>query len=196
MNNFYHFNKSGLILDFVNIPYKIGTFYKNHKVSVSQFSHSVMSDSLSPHGLQHTRPPCLSPTPGVIHTCVHWVSDAIQPSHPLSYPSPPAFSLSQHQDLFQWLSSLHQVTKVLEFQLQHQSFPWIFRTDFFRKDWLDLLAVQGTLKSLLQHRSSKASLLQRSAFFMVQLSHPYVTTGKNHSFDYMDICQWSNVSTF
>ena len=63
-------------------------------------------------------------------THVHWVSDAIQPSHPLSSPSPSAFNLSQHQGLFQWVSSLHQVAKVLEFQLQHQSFQWIFRTDF------------------------------------------------------------------
>ena len=63
-------------------------------------------------------------------THVHWVSDAIQPSHPLSSPSPPAFNLSQHQGLFKWVSSLHQVAKVLEFQLQHQSFQWISRTDF------------------------------------------------------------------
>ena len=61
---------------------------------------------------------------------VHWVGDAIQPSHPLSSPSPPTFNLSQHQGLFQWVSSSHQVAKVLEFQLQHQSFQWIFRTDF------------------------------------------------------------------
>ena len=60
----------------------------------------------------------------------HWVGDAIQPSHPLSSPSPPPFNLFQHQILFQWVSSLHQVAKVLEFQLQHQSFQWIFRTDF------------------------------------------------------------------
>ena len=64
----------------------------------------------------------------------------------------------------------------------------------FKIDWFDLLAVQGTLKSLLQHHSSKASILQSSAFFMVQLSHPYTTTGKNHSFDQMDLCQQSNVS--
>ena len=63
-------------------------------------------------------------------THVHWVGDAIQPSHPLSSPSPPAFNLSQHQGLFQWVSSSHQVAKVLDFQLQHQSFQWIFRTDF------------------------------------------------------------------
>ena len=70
------------------------------------------------------------------------------------------------------------MAKVLEFQLQHQSFQWIFRFDSFRRDWLYLLAVQGTLKSLLQHHSSKASILQHSAFFIVQLSHPYMTTGK------------------
>ena len=116
------------------------------------------------------------------HTHVHWVGDAIQTSHPLLSPYPPAFHLSQHQGLFQWVSSLQQVAKVLEFQLQHQSFQWIFRTDFLM-DWLDLLAVQGTLKSLLQHHNSKTSILQHSAFFIVQLSHPCMTTGKNHSFD-------------
>ena len=61
---------------------------------------------------------------------VHWVGDAIQPSHPLSPASPPTCNLSQHQGLFKWVSSSHQVAKVLEFQLQHQSFQWIFRTDF------------------------------------------------------------------
>ena len=64
-----------------------------------------------------------------IQTHVHWVCDAIQPCHPLSSPSTPTFNLSQHQGLFQWVGSLHQVAKVLEFQLQHQSFQWIFRTD-------------------------------------------------------------------
>ena len=67
--------------------------------------------------------------PELTQTHVHWLSDAIQPSHPLSSPSPPAFNLSQHQGLFQWVSSLHQVAKVLEFQLQHQSFQWTPRTD-------------------------------------------------------------------
>ena len=65
-----------------------------------------------------------------IQTHVHWVGDAIQPSHPLSFPSPPIFNLSQHQGLFKWVSSSHQVAQVLQFQLQHQSFQWIFRTDF------------------------------------------------------------------
>ena len=79
---------------------------------------------------------------------------------------------------FQSVSSSHQVAKVLEFQLQHQSFQSIFRTDFLRIDWFDHLAVQGTIKRLLQHLSSKAPILQCSAFFVVQLSHPYVTTGE------------------
>ena len=111
--------------------------------------------------------------PEPTQTHFHWVGDSIQPSQPPSSPSPPAFNFSHHQGLFQWVSSLHQVAKVLEFQLQHQSFQWIFRTDLFRIDWLDLLAVQGTLKSLLQHHSSKASILQVSALFIVKLSHPY-----------------------
>ena len=68
--------------------------------------------------------------PGFTQTHVHWVSDSIQPYHPLFSPSPPALNLSEHQGLFKWVSTLHQVAKVLELQLQHQSFQWIFRTDF------------------------------------------------------------------
>ena len=109
---------------------------------------------------------------------VHQVGNTIQPSHPLSSPSSPAFNLSQHQGLFKWVNSLHQLAKVLEFQLQHQSFQWTPGLISFRMDWLDLLAVQGTLKSLLQHHSSKASILRPSAFFMIQLSYPYMTTGR------------------
>ena len=116
--------------------------------------------------------------PAFIQTHVHWVDDAIQSSHPLSSPYPPAFNLSQCQDLFKWVSSSHQVAKVLEFQLQHQSFQWTFRLISFRMDWLDLLEVKGTLKSLLQHHSLKASILRCSTFFIVQLTHPYMTTGK------------------
>ena len=85
--------------------------------------------------------------------------------------------------VFSWVSSLHQVAKVLEFQLlisPSNEHPGLIS---FRIDWLDLLAVQGTLESLLQHHSSKASILPCSAFFTVQLSHLYMTTGKNHSFD-------------
>ena len=132
--------------------------------------------------------PMNSNTPGLpVHhhlleftqTHVHWVRDAIQPSHPLSSPSPPAPNPSQHQTLFQWVNSSHEVAKVLATSfsiIPSKEIPGLIS---FRMDWLDLLAAQGTLKSLLQHHSSKASILQRSAFFTVQLSHPYMTTGKN-----------------
>ena len=114
-------------------------------------------------------------------THVHCISDAIQPSHPLSSPSLPAFNLSQHQGLFPWVSSSHQVAKVLEFQPQHQSFQWIFRTDFFRMDWLDLLAVQGTLKSLFQQFNSINSSELRFIYSPALTSiHDY---WKNNSFD-------------
>ena len=82
-----------------------------------QFSRSVVSDSLQPHESQHGRPPCPSPTPGFTQTHAHRVGDAIQPSHPLSSPSPPAPNPCQHQGLFQWVNSSHEVIKVLEFQL-------------------------------------------------------------------------------
>ena len=82
-----------------------------------QFSRSVMSDSLRPHELQHARPPCPSPTPGVHPDSIHRVRDAIQPSHPQSSTFPPAPNPSQHQSLFQWVNSSHEVAKVLEFQL-------------------------------------------------------------------------------
>ena len=122
--------------------------------------------------------PVYHPLSEFTQTHVHWVGDAIQPSHPLSFPSPPTLNFSQHQGLFKWVSSSHQVAKVLEFQLQHQSFQEYSGLISFRMDWLDFLAVQGMLKSLIQHHSSRASILWCSTFFLVQLSHPYVTTGK------------------
>ena len=109
---------------------------------------------------------------------VHWVGDAIQPSHPLSSPSPPALNLSQHQGLFQWVSSSHQVAKVLDFSFNISPSNEHSGLISFRMDWLDFIVVQGTLNSLLQHHSSKASILWCSAFFISQLSHPYMTTGK------------------
>ena len=114
--------------------------------------------------------------PEPTRTHVHWVSDTIQPSHPVSSLSPPIFNLSHHQGLFKWVSYSHQVAKVfsLNISLSSEYSGW----NSFRIDWLDLLAVQGTLKSLLQYHSSKASILQHSAFFIVQLSHPSMTTGK------------------
>ena len=101
-----------------------------------QFSRSVVSDSLQPHEPQHARPPRSMPGLPVHHQVpkttqihVHWFSDAIQPSHPRLSPSLPALNLSQHQGLFKWVSPLHQMAKVLEFQLQHQSFQRTTRTD-------------------------------------------------------------------
>ena len=94
-------------------------------------------------------------------THVHWVGDATQLSHPLSLLSSPALSLSQHQGLFQWIGSSYQVAKVLE--LQHQSSNEYSGLISFNIDWFDLLAIQGTLKNLLQHHSSKASILRCSA---------------------------------
>ena len=135
-----------------------------------------MSNSLRPHGLQHTRIPCPSPTPEFAQTHVHQVSDAIQPSHPLSSPSPPPFNLSQHQGLFQWVNSLHQVAKVWSFSFSISPSSEYSGLISFRMDWLNLLSVQGALKSLFH--SLRASILWCSAFFMAQLSHPYMTTGK------------------
>ena len=122
--------------------------------------------------------PVLHCLPEFAQSHVYWVNDAIQPSHPLSSPSPPAFNLSQHQGLFQWVCSSHQVAKGLDSQLQNQSFQWNSGLISFRIDWLDLLAVQGNLKHLLQHHIWKASIFRCSAFFMVQLLHPFVATEK------------------
>ena len=144
-----------------------------------RFSCSVMSDSLRPHELQHARPPCLSPTPGV-HSdsrpssqwCHPATSSSVVPfsSCPQSFPASESFPMSQ---LF---ARGGQSTGVLAFSIiPSKEVPGLIS---FRMDWLDLLAVQGTLKSLLQHHSSKASILQHSAFFTVQLSHLYMTTGK------------------
>ena len=109
-------------------------------------------------------------------THVHRVGDAIWPSHPLSSPSPPAFNLSQHQGLFQWVSSSHQVAKVLEFQ--HQSVQWIFRTDFFSNWLVGYPCRSRDSQEFSPIQQYKASILWCSAFFIVQLSHPYMTIGK------------------
>ena len=114
-------------------------------------------------------------------THVHWVNDTIQPSHPPSSPSPLAFNLSQHHGLFQQVSSLHQWSKNWSFSFSISPSSVHLGLTSFRTEWFDLLVVKGALKSLLQHHSSKASILRRSAFFMV--SHTYMATEKNHSFD-------------
>ena len=148
----------------------------NDDVSV-QFSRSVVSDSLHPHELQHARPPCPSPTPGA-NSCRsnQWCHPAISSSVvafsscPQCLPASGSFPVSQ---LFAWGGQsigVSALASVLPINIQDWSLlGWT--------GW-DLLAVQGTLKSLLQHHSSKASILWHSAFFTVQLSHPYMTTGK------------------
>ena len=138
-----------------------------------------MSNSLQPHEPQHARLPCPSPTPGA-HSdsrpssqwCHPTISSSVLPfsSCPQSFPASGSFQMSQ---LF---ASGGQSIGSFSFNISPSNeHPGLIS---FRMDWLDLLAVQGTLKSLLQHHSSKASILQRSAFFTVQPSHPYVTTGK------------------
>ena len=122
-------------------------------------------------------------TPELAQTHVHLVGDAIQPTHPLSSPSPPAFNLSQHQGLSNE-SVLHiRWPKYWSFTFSINPSNEYSGLSSFRIDWFDLIAVQGTLKSLLQHHSSKAPILWCSAFFTAQLSHPYMTTERNHSFD-------------
>ena len=136
---------------------------------------SVLFNSLWPHKTQHPRPPCPSPTPRVHpNSCAlsQWCYPTIS-SSVISF-SPLALNLSQHQGLFKGVISLHQVVKYWSFSFNispSNEHPGLIS---FRMDWLDLPAVQGTLKSLLQHHNSKASILRCSDFFIVQLSHPYM----------------------
>ena len=121
--------------------------------------------------------------PESTQTHIHWVSHAIQPSHPLLSPSPPALNFPQHQGLFKWVSSSHQVAKVLEVQLQHQSFQWTPGLISFRMGWLDLLAVQGTLKSLLQHPQFKNINSLTLSFLYSSILTSIHDHWKNHSLD-------------
>ena len=142
-----------------------------------QFSRQIVSDSLRPHGLQHARPPCPSPTPGVYSNssplslwCHPTISSSVVPfsSRLQSFPASGSFPVSR---LFaSGGQSIGVSASVLPMNIQG-GFS-------LRMDWLDLLAVQGTLKSLLQHHNLKASILRRSALFIVQLSHPDMITGK------------------
>ena len=116
--------------------------------------------------------------PESTQTPVRWVGDAIQPSHPLSSPSPPALNLFQHQGLFNETILHIRWPNYWSFSISISPSNQYSGLISFRMDWLDLLAVQRILKSLLQHHNSKASILQHLVFFIVQLSHPYMTTGK------------------
>ena len=148
-----------------------------NKSEVQFSSVAVVSDSLRPHGLQHTRLPCPSPTPIVysnscpLSQCCHpTISSSVVPFFPPSiFPS---------ISLFKWVSSSHQVAKYWSISFSIGPSNEYSGLISFRMDWLDFLAVQGTLRSLLQHHSSKASILRCSAFFRVQLSHLYMTIGK------------------
>ena len=154
-------------------------------ISSVQFIHSVVSNSLWPHGLQHARLPRSHQLLEFTQTHVHWVGDAIQPSHLLSSPSPPTYNLSQHQGLLnesvfriRWPEYWHFLFSISP----SQEYSGLIS---FRMDLLDLLPVQGTLKRILQHHSLKASIL-------TFLYRPTLTTihdyRKNHSFDHMDLC--------
>ena len=136
-----------------------------------------MSDSLRPCGMKHTRPLCPSLSLKICSSScpLHWWC---HPGKLILWYSLPAKGPSQLQGLFQWVSCSHQMTKILEFQLQHQILHEYSGLISLKTDWFDLLAVQGTLRSLLQHHSLKTSIAQRSAFFMVQLSQLYMTPGK------------------
>ena len=167
-------------------------------VQFSQFSSSVMSNSLWLHESQHARPPCPSPTPRVYSNscplsrwCHPAISSSVIPfsSCPQSLPASESFPMSQllHMRWPKYWSFSFSI-------IPSKEIPGLIS---FRMDWLDLLAVQGTLKSLLQHHSSKASIFWHSAFFTVQLSHPSIHDHrKNHSLDWTELCWQSNVSAF
>ena len=167
-------------------------FYLNKYVL---FSHSAVSESLWPNQLQQPGLPIHHQLRESTQIHLHWVSDAIQPSHPLSSPSPPALNLSQHQGLFKWVSSLHQVTKNWSFSINISPSNKHSGLICFRMDCLDLLVVQGTLKSLFQHHNSKTLILRCSAFFIVQLSYPYMTTGKTIALTRWTFVQFSSVQS-
>ena len=151
----------------------VGSSYTQEELQ-TQFSHSVLLDSLRPHESQHARPPGPSPTPGPMSI------ESVMPSRhlilcrpllqPSIFPSIRVFS-NESALRIRW-------PKYWSFSFRVSPSNEYSELISFRMDWLDLLAVQGTLKSLLQHHSSKASILRCSAFFMVQLSHPYMTTRK------------------
>ena len=164
------------------------TFFKRIKnkiyyseFSSVQFSHSVLSNSLRHHELQHARPPCPSPTPGVHSLDALMCIKSVMPSRHITLCRPLLLlpPISSSIRVFSNESALHiGWPKYWSFSFSISPSNEHPELISFRMDWLDLLAVQGTLKSLLQHLSSKASILRCSAFFTVQLSHPYMTVGK------------------
>ena len=155
-----------------------------------------MSDSLRPHESQHARPPRPSQLPEFTQNHAHWVGDAIQPSHPLSSSSPPAPNPSQHQGLFQWVNSSHEGAKVLEFQLQHQSFQWTPRT-YLLQDGL----VGSPCSSRDSQESSPTPQFKSINFSVLSFLHSPTFTSihdywKNHNLDQTNLCWQSHVSAF
>ena len=157
---------------------------------MSQFSHSVMSYSLWPHGLQHTRPPCPSPFAQVHNHYIRissncltlWLSLLLLPS---VFPS--------IRDFYNELSVQIRRPKYWSFSTSPSSeYSGLIS---LKIEWSNLLAVQGTFRNVLQHPSSKALILWCSALFMVQLSQPYMTTVKGHSFNYTDLCRPQHFNT-
>ena len=167
--------------------------YENFACTSVQFSRSVVCDYLRPHESQHARPPCPSPTPRVYpNSCLlsRWCHPAISSS---VFPFSSCLQSFPASGFFSSQSVLHiRWPKDWSFSFSISPCNEYSGLISFGMDWFDLLEVQGTLKSLLQHHSSRASILQRSVFFTVQFSQEY---WKNYSFDYTDHCQQSNVST-
>ena len=161
-----------------------------------QFSHSVVSNSLRPHECSMPGLPVHHQLPEFTQTHVYQVGDAFQPSHSRSFPSPPAPNPSQHQRFYNELTLCMRWPQYWSFSFSispSNEHPGLVS---FRIDWLDLLAVQGTCKSLVQHHSSKTSILQHSALLMVQLSHPHMTTGKIIALTRQTLFWQHNVSAF
>ena len=182
------------ISDHIRSDATLWTSYLTHLVPCSGCC-SVAQSCLTlcdPMGCSTPGFPVLHHLPEFAQTHVHWVGNAIQPPHPLLSPSPPAFNLSQHQGLFQWVGSPISWPKYWSFSFSISLSNQYSGLIYFRIDWFDLLAVQETLKSLLQHHNLKASILQHSVFFMVQLSHLYMTT-MVYSFDYTYLVQVGQV---
>ena len=162
----------------MNFEFKITRFwFIRHSV---QFSSVTQSCPTLCDPMNRSKPglPVHHQLPEFTQTHVHRVGDAIKPSDPLSSPSPSAPNPSQHQSFFQWENSSKEWPKYWSFSFSINPSNENPGLTSYRIDWLDFLAVQGTLKSLLHHHSSKASILWHSAFFIIQLSHPHMTTGK------------------
>ena len=155
----------------------LGNDFSNSRWVSVQFRHSVMPNSLQRRGLQHTRLLCPSLTPGACsNSCpLGWWCHPTNSSSVILFYCPQSFPASETFPVSQFFTSGGQSIGASASADPSNEYSELIS---FRLDWLDLLAVQGTLKSLLQHHSSKASILQHSAFFLVQLSHPYMTTGK------------------